>query len=331
MFDIIAFGSATVDIFVDTFDRKHLSKLQKKMKYEHIIQYPVGDKILIKDLHLSIGGGGTNVAVTFKRFGFQTAYCGCLGNDYYSAIIQEFLEREGITFIGHHFEDRTGTSIILDSIEHDRTILAYKGANDYLSFAKLKGELLHAKLYYFSSLLNASFETQMKLLDFAKKHKIKVAFNPSSYQAEKGCKVLGKALSMTNYLILNKEEAQQLLAHNSVLEKELLLKLYSNLNTEDAIVVITDGANGAYAYNGKKFYRVSVPPVQVVEATGAGDAFASAFVSSIVLGYPIEHSLKLASANSQSVITHVGAKEIILTHAEAEDYIKKNTYDVKEI
>lgn len=330
MFDVITFGSATVDIFVDTFDRKNLTAQQKKMQYKHLISYPVGEKILANELNITIGGGGTNTAVTFNRFGLKTAYCGCLGDDYYGAIIQEFLEAEGIKFIGHTHPERTSTSIILDSIEHDRTILAFKGASNCLAMAKIPKSFLEAKLFYFSSLMDKAFEAQKKIMEIAKKNKVKIAFNPSSYQAKMGKKIWN-ILKEVNYLILNKEEAQELLENNSPHVKELLKILYSKLNPKERIIVITDGANGAYCYVGEEFIKVLPSKVKVVETTGAGDAFASAFVASTIIGNGIEKSLKLGMANSESVVSNRGAKEIILTLKEAETAMQKYRYEVIKV
>ena len=47
----------------------------------NFIAYPVGSKILIKDLRFDIGGGGTNTAVSFARLGLNTGYIGSVGRD----------------------------------------------------------------------------------------------------------------------------------------------------------------------------------------------------------------------------------------------------------
>ena len=70
-FDVITFGSAVVDVFVDT------DVSEKK----NFISYPVGSKILIKDLKIDVGGGGTNSGVAFSRLGLKTGYIGKLGDD----------------------------------------------------------------------------------------------------------------------------------------------------------------------------------------------------------------------------------------------------------
>jgi len=54
--------------------------------------------------------------------------------------------------------------------------------------------------------------------------------------------------------------------------------------------------------------------VNVVETTGAGDAFASGFVTGIILGKDISYSMKLGMINAESLITGLGAKNKIDEH-----------------
>lgn len=322
MYDVITFGSATMDIFADTFDRKHLTKKQKNMRYEHIISYEVGKKVLIRDLHMAVGGGGTNTAVTFARFGLKTAFCGALGEDSSAEMVKLYLQKENIDFVGCSSKEQTGLSIVLDSIEHDRTILAYKGANNMLQ--KLDTEKFkNAKLFYFSSLLEKSFETHKKMLDFAEQNGIKVAFNPSAYQAVQGCKKLASVLAKTDFLILNKEEAQDLLGNITPQIEDLLIDLQKKIRNKPGVVIITDGGKGAYAYDGTEMFRVKPNNITVVESTGAGDAFASGFMAALLYGKSVKEALSYGAANSESVITHTGAKDTILTYAQAQKKSKK--------
>lgn len=76
---------------------------------------------------------------------------------------------------------------------------------------------------------------------------------------------------------------------------------------------MTDGADGAYACDGKDAYREFPTNAPVVNATGSGDAFGSAFVAGL-MEWPgdVTNSLRLAALNAESVIGKVGAKNGIL-------------------
>ena len=292
-FDVVSFGSAVIDVFIgtDVYEEKNF------------ISYPVGGKILIKDLKFDIGGGGTNTAVAFSRLGFKTG-CICeIGDDGNGAKILELLKKEKVKFLGKTEKNsKSGYSIILDSKGGERTILTYKGVNDEISPGDIRR--FKTKWLYFSSLLGDSFETQKKLAGIMKKRGTKIAFNPSSYLIKN--KNLVSILKMTDILILNKEEAEMLVGHK---EKDLLKGLY---NMTGSIVVITDKNKLITCYDGKEKYFLKPNNIKVVERTGAGDAFASGFVAGRIAGKPIKECLKLGLRESESVIRYFGAKNNLL-------------------
>jgi ribokinase len=295
-FDIVSFGSAVVDVFVETdvYERKGF------------MEYPIGEKILIKDLKFDIGGAGTNTAVAFSRLGLKTG-CVCeLGKDENGQKILKLLKKEKIKFLGKIVQgELTGYSIILDSLGGDRTILTYKGANDQVTTSDIPS--FKTKWLYFSSLLEKSFNTQKKIAQTMKKNGTKIAFNPSSYQIKEID--LAPLIKITDILILNKEEAKMLLKKNKKEEENLLKGLYS---LTKGIVVITNKDEKIICYDGKKEYCLMPHKIKAVERTGAGDAFASGFVAGKVAGKQIQECLKLGLKESESVIRYFGAKNKLL-------------------
>jgi ribokinase len=293
MFDVISFGSAATDVFVET----HLTEKGK------FFSYPVGGKILIKNLKFDIGGGGTNTSVAFARFGLKTGYIGKLGGDNNGKNILQMLEKENVEFLGKIDEKLIGGySIILDSKDRDRTILTYKGVNNNLKFSELKIKKLKTKWLYLSSILGESFETQKKLVEQLHKKGVKIAFNPSSYLIKE--KNLNPILKFCDVLVLNKEEAQMLVPKGDLLEG-----LHS---LGPKIAVITDRDKKISAYDGNKKYFLKPHKVKVVERTGAGDAFASGFVAGQLVGKSIVESLKLGLRESEEEIKYTGTKNKLL-------------------
>jgi ribokinase len=306
-FDVIAVGSATVDAFVNTGN-----KLFKKSFFRKCVVVPFGSKILIEDLKFGIGGGGTNTAVAFSRLGLKVSYLGSIGKGTNSQRVLELLKKERVdTSLIQIGDGRTGFSIVLDASGHERTILTFKGSNDDLSFDKIDKSKLNTKWFYFSAMLNKSFETQIKLAEFAKKNKIKIAYNPSSYLSKKGSRYLRPILEKIDFLVLNKEEAAYLAGNLPI--KKMIKKL---LGFGPELVAVTNGSEEAYASEGKYIYKVKPHHIKVVEATGAGDSFAASFVTGIITKGDIEFALKLAMANSESVITGFGPKDKLLTEKE---------------
>lgn len=311
MYDVITVGSATVDAFAET-DKSCV----KGKKYS----FKMGSKLLIKDLHFNVGGGGVNTSVCFSRLGLKTAYIGKLGRGENSRRIINLIKDEKIDISMVSRENsRTGFSIILDSKGHDRTILAFKGSNDDLQIKDIRHDYITTPWIYMSSMMGKSWDTLKHLAEYASTHEIKLAFNPSKYLTEKGLNYLKPIISKCEILIMNYEEAKDLAKKKDVRQ---MLKVLNEAGPR--IVVITNGASLVYAYDGEKIYTLKPNKVKVLETTGAGDAFSSSFVAGVIKTDDMEFSLQLALANSEAVLTHYGAKNNLMKMGEAIRAIKKS-------
>jgi len=293
-FDIVTFGSAVVDTFIDTeFNNKTKS-----------FNYPAGSKILAHSLIEDIGGGATNTAAAFSRLGFKTGCIAKIGKDNSGKEILNMLKSEKIKFLGTKSNEKTGHSIILDSKGHGRTILTFKGPGNSIKESELPR--FKTKWLYFSSVLKQSFKTQNTLAKKLCAKGTKLAFNPSEYHIKK--ENILPLLNLTDILILNKEEA--ILLTKRCKQKGELFRAVRNLGPK--IVVITDKNKPAVAFDGIKKYSIKPHNVKVVERTGAGDAFASGFVAGVMANYPLQKCLELALKESEAVIKYFGAKNKLI-------------------
>ncbi len=322
-YDVITVGSSTVDVFADS--ESELIKIKTMRDTEELIAYPSGSKILIKRLTFETGGGGTNTAVALSRLGLKTAYLGKIGSDENAEMILHILKKNKVDFIGVQKDGVSGYSVILKSLENDRSILAYKGINNKLRYDEIDIKRLNTNWFYFSSMVGDSYTTLELLAKYAEEKGIKITFNPSNYLAEKGPVFLREVLTRTEILVLNKDEANLLVGKWPM--KELIKKL---METGPKSVVVTDGKNGAFTIN-KHFYHVKCSPnAKASETTGAGDAFAATFLAGIIKTGKIEKALQMAQANAESVIQHVGAKNVLLSLKELEKALKKKKIEVEK-
>jgi len=320
MFDVITIGGATRDIFFKT-DDDWIFKNGDPLK-PALICLEYGAKIIPKEVHFSFGGGAVNAAISFSRLGLKTGTIISLGNDENSDIILKHLKNEkvNVSQVKCHGACRTGSSVFIVDKKGDHTALLYRGNNDNLRI-KDWSFLKNTKYIYITSLTGDSDKI---LSDLEKRlnPKVKIAWNPGSVQLKKGFKGLKNLLLKTDVLILNKDEAFEL-----VLSK---IKDHALKGVEDAvlelkcwgpkIVVVTDGKNGAYAFDGK--YLFFVPPLKtrLLDSTGAGDAFGSSFIAGLeIYKKDIKKSLALAMVNASSVVSHYGAQNGLLKIDKAED------------
>jgi ribokinase len=317
MFDVITIGSATVDVFANT-NRVDLIRITTPTSKNDLIAYPSGDKVLLNTLIFTTGGGGTNCAVALSRLGLKTAFLGKIGQRANSRYVLEVLKKEKVNSSNVCREkSRTGFSVILDAKGSDRTILAFKGSNNDLTEKEINFKKLKTKWFYFSSMMEKSFETQKTIARYAEKNKIKIAYNPSSYLTEKGPGPIKEILLRTEILILNKHEAKLLVGKASM---PLLLKKINELGPKN--VIITDGKKGAACLYEGKIYRVFTRRVKVKETTGAGDSFAATFLGVIIKKKDPKLALRMATLNAQSVVQYIGAKKGLLTWSELRKRLK---------
>lgn len=300
MYDVITIGSATIDVFLKTH-REIITKGKKKN-----ICYHLGDKVLIDNIKISTGGGGTNIAVALARLGLKTAFLGVLGSDINSEIILKELKNENVDFLGKIKEGNTGYSVVLPS-HNDRTILVYKGVNDYLEKKDIDFNKIKSNWLIVSTMMGKSFETIIKISDYGRKNNIKIALNISSYLAEKGLFFLSKLLKNTDILILNREELELLTKDSKIQISIKKLSKYSS-----GIIVVTDGNKAIRAFDRNKTYTKKIKTLHPVNKTGAGDAFAAGFIYGIFKDKNVEDALSFGHREASSVLLNQGAKAGLL-------------------
>ncbi|MBQ9688390.1 carbohydrate kinase family protein, partial [bacterium] len=169
------------------------------------------------------------------------------------------------------------------------------------------------------------------------KHDTKICFNAGTTSIKRGFEHIKTILKSAHIVVMNREEATMTtgiqVRPDSKTEKYSedvvhpdIKKMLTELKYKDyQVVVITDGGNGAYAYDGQKFYYCPVFPSEVVSTLGAGDAFASTFCAALGrTNLDIGKSLMYSSVNSASVVSKFGATEGLATFEEIEARLNEN-------
>ena len=311
-YDVISMGSAVVDAFV----YPHFKEINNK------IQLVVGEKIRLENINFTVGGGGTNSATCLSKLGFKVGLLTKLGLGYNAKIILRELEKNKIDFLGKQGKEHTGYSIILGTDKGNRTILTFKGTSDDLKFSEIMLKKLNTKWFYFTSMGGESFKSQKKIVAFARKKGIKIGYNPSSFHTSRGPEYLKEKFNHTDFLSLNKEEAGMLAKNGNV------FKWLHKLGPK--IVCITDGPNKGYVYDGSFLYTYTPNKIKVVDPTGAGDAFGSSFVAGLHRFGDVEDAIKVALANSESLIQKPGAHNGLLNWNEIMNVLKRKRFKIEK-
>ena len=303
--DFIVVGSNTIDMSITT---------SKNFNEIHL-----GDKVRIDDdARTTIGGGGINVSICLSRLG---ARCGYLGKISYENAdkIKDLLSKNKIVLIESKLSKRPcAKSFIVETKDEDRVIFTYRGQNEYLELHDFNVNAFRSNNFYFNSFTGSSFLTQIELSKIIKKKNKNaiICYNPSSYLIKSEPKIYD-LIKLSDILILNYEEAEELTKLSGV--SSCLKKIKENVSK---IVIITDGVNGAYAYDGEEeTYTSAVIPKKVVDTTGAGDSFAATFFFFYVKGFGIKKSLEYAAINASANVEVKGSQDGLLYY---EDIVKRS-------
>ncbi len=302
---ILAIGKGVQDVFLrsDEFDPHK----EGQHMFTHL---PLGLKMEVDDVTFSTGGNATNVAVTLARQGLEAGYMWGLGTDPASQSILYDLDQEGVdtSLVVQEESFQSGYSVVMIATNGERTILNHRGkafgrtGRHGFELEKIKGY----DWVYPSSLGDGGLTLLAEIVDAAEKYGVKVMLNPAGPELAEKAKLIA-LLDSVDVLSVNKEEMQQLVAGETLEELAVHALHYV------PVAIVSDGPNGVVATDGKTIVRAGMyEDVPVVDRTGAGDAFASGFLSQWAQGRSLKESIIFASANSTSVVGKVGAKTGIL-------------------
>ena len=343
MYDFITIGSATIDAFVECDAADIVSVSTKNAKTE-FMAYPYGAKMEIDSFRTAVGGGGLNAAANLANLGYKTSAIFKIGEDFQGKTIMHRVKNAGVDTdnVIVSKDESSGFSIILLSFEGNRTVLAHRGTNGTVKPEEINYEAVkNSKWLYIAPLNGKSGAILDKLAAYAEENNTNVIINPGSSSLKKGLKYFEKILATAEVVVMNKEEASLVTKievrpdtktesfSSEIIHPDIKAMLDKLKSTDAKVVIITDGKNGVYAYDGKTYYRCPAFPAKVVSTLGAGDALSSTFAAALeYTGWDIEKSLMIASVNAASVVSNFGAQEGFLTFAQIEEKLK-STPDFK--
>ena len=113
---------------------------------------------------------------------------------------------------------------------------------------------------------------------------------------------------------------------------EIKMLLISLADLGPRMVVITDGGEGSYGFNGEKYYKLGLFPAKLLEMTGAGDAYATGLIAGLFHNKELKEAMRWGAANGASVVEQIGPQAGLLTYYQMLEKLKENSRIVaKEI
>lgn len=339
--NILTIGHSTLDYFLELDEASLLCSAEPE---KQLLCLEYADKIPVKSWVEAVGGNAANAAVGLRRLGVETGIITSIGDDKEGEAVVRALGREGVRTDWVEIEKggTTDESVILN-YKGERTILAYHVPREYhLPPPEVDGGLSAVGWIYLTS-LNEKFEVlHQELLNWLKSHpETKLAYNPGMHELKAGVDKNREILQNCEVLILNKEEAEEILLQNRCDRKDFVVPdkdskdakvqdLFRNLHESGPkVVIITDGANGTYSFDGKNFLFCDIFPAERIEMTGAGDSFSAAFLAALISGKSIGEAMRWGNANSASVIQKIGSQAGLLSQTGLDIILEENVEVIK--
>ncbi|MEA3185974.1 MAG: hypothetical protein QOJ74_2451 [Ilumatobacteraceae bacterium] len=265
------------------------------------------------EVMLTPGGSAANVAVWASRSGMATEFIGKIGRDLFGQLAQEDLAKE---HVASHFvetnEHLTGCVAVFVDHSGERSMVSGRGADFYLLPSELPKETVrgakHLHMTAWSFFVDPPRAAARAAAHLARDSGATLSFDPASFQMIEEMGVnqflactqdLGIDVFLPNYqegeVLTGLDEPEAIAA--------ALAKLYPQ-----ALIMLKLDADGALVYeNG---VATSVPPAtnNLVDATGAGDSFAGAFLAHYLNGATALDAAHFATTVSAWVIERLGAR-----------------------
>ena len=270
-----------------------------------------GETVTNAELSTHNGGKGANQAAAAALLGASVAFLGRVGDDEFGEPLVQALEEKGIdtTLVEPASGTPTGAAFITVTTDGENAITVAPGANRSLTPGDVEAaadEIGEAGV--FVAQMEVPVQTVLRAVEVA---------------AEKGTRALvnlaptfevpRELLEELDPLVVNEHEAAFLLGREVEGVKGALSAAPELLSSGPRSAVITIGEDGAVLADGESVEHLPAPEVDVVDTTGAGDAFVGALATQIARGASLQEAVAYAVRAGAAAVTKEGAQGALPT------------------
>jgi sugar/nucleoside kinase (ribokinase family) len=263
---------------------------------------------LVDEISMRGGGSALNTATALVRLGLRAGAAGKVGADPFGKFLLGLVHERGIEG-GCVLVDGTvptSATVALVDGEGERTFLHLPGANGHLRAEELDRELLFSgrALHLAGALVldQLDGEPAAEILAEAKRRGLQASLD-TVFASGRWERVL-PSLPYADLFTPGLREAQAITGEEDPARAAAWLR---DRGVDE--VVVTLGPAGCYAAGPDFEGRLAPPPVETVDGTGSGDAFAAGLIYGKLAGWPFERAVRFANAAGALATTAVGASE----------------------
>ncbi|MFC2042769.1 carbohydrate kinase family protein [Chloroflexota bacterium] len=293
----------------------------------HTIPKP-GRLVLVDDMSLHTGGCAINSATALARLGLPVEVIGKVGADPFGDFLLNAMSERGIGISAVKRDHQFGTSatMVMVDPEGERRFVHYIGANANLSLSDVNVEIFATAsiLHIAGSLVMPGIDGQptADLLAEARAAGVTTFLDTVWDDTDRWINVLAPCLPQIDYFVPSLPEAQAL---TGLVKPEDVARAL--LDKGVGTVALKMGADGSLVIgDAGSAMRMPAFQVDVVDATGAGDAFAAGFIAGIWKGWSLVETARFANAVGALCVTGVGATGGVTTLTDTMQFMEVTPY-----
>ncbi|MFD2670173.1 carbohydrate kinase family protein [Marinicrinis sediminis] len=257
------------------------------------------------------GGSPSNIAMNVKKLGIQSMVASAVGEDGLGTFLIQHLQEAGIDTSCVQQVDHATSMVLVTKSQDSPVPIFYRGADYYLAFTpSLSAAIANAKIVHFSCWpisMQPARHTIEQMLEAARQQQALVCFDPNYHpmiwqRGENGIEYVKSMIGKADIVKPSEDDAERLFGPDT---PENQVRKFLALGAK--LVIMTLGREGALVSNGQETERFETLATEVVDTTGAGDAFWSGFYTGITTGQTIREALQLGFAVSAYKLKYTGA------------------------
>lgn len=257
------------------------------------------------------GGSPANITMNIKRLGGNPAISSCVGNDGLGEFLINHLKSKNInTELINKVNYSTSMVLVTKSQETPLPIF-YRSAdynleyNNYIDLTLKSSKIVHFSCWPISQ--KKSRIMIEKVIEEARKSDVIIGFDPNYHEmiwekGHDGIQYIKSLLSKVDIIKPSEVDAERIFGPDT---PENHVNKFIKCGAK--LVIMTLGKDGAIVSNGKETIKFETLATEVVDTTGAGDAFWGGFYTAITSNYTLKESLNIGFAVSAFKLKHVGA------------------------
>ncbi|MFD0618204.1 ribokinase [Paenibacillus sp. GCM10027629] len=281
-----------------------------------------GETLFGQEVHFIPGGKGGNQAVACARLGHDTVMLGAVGEDSFGKSLIASLQASGVST--EHMKQTNAAATGIASITltpDDNTILVVPGANGSLTAEDIRAwSSVIAEASMVLVQLEIPIEAVAAAVDIADQHGIPVILNPAP-----ACDIPDHILRKVRYITPNQTELRAITGIDPS-DAGLESVMDALLEQGPEVVIATLGSKGAaWKKKGGSLQYMAAHRLEVVDTTGAGDAFNAGLACALSKGQEIETSVRFAVGVSALAVTKFGAQDGMPVKEDVDRFLLQST------